>query len=114
MGVSKDQFEEEVLSGERTDYVEDELLEFLADAGSFEVKQSTEVMNLGEKQPIVNITTPGSMENLSDTTLIENVKDKLSSGGTDIQKYQLRVNNSAPLHVVVVRQNYGYRAFVDN
>ena len=62
MGISRDQFVDEIESGDRTDYVEDELLEWLGETADYEVidRSATDKSDFSQ-DGLISVTTPNAL-----------------------------------------------------
>lgn len=110
--MDRTEFEAEVLNGSRTEYVSDDALEFLVASAEFRVidRSAMEKDEISQTE-FVSIALPESADNYSDEDLIGRVKDTVSRGGTDTQKYQMRDDGDAPTVIEIWRHGNGYSAF---
>lgn len=105
--MDRSSFEKHVLSGDRTDYVEENAIHYLRDTAEFRVIDKSALDDFNQ-EPFVSISTTGT--SYSDTELISAVKEKMGIGA-DIQKYEFRHDNE-PVNVIEIwRHSSGYSAF---
>lgn len=103
------EFEEHVLSGDRTEYVDVDAIHYLRDTASFRViDKSAMDKNQIDQTEFVSVSTSG--ESYSDGELIDRVKDAMESTA-DIQKYQFRHGDDPVSHIEIWRHGSGYSAF---
>ena len=111
MGITREQFVDEISSGERTEYVEDELLEWFAENANYEVIERS-ALEASDFSQNAFYSISNSFTKLSeDEELIEKVKSALADGQRDIQKYQLRHGSNIPTKIQIWRSDYGFNAF---
>lgn len=111
--MDRKEFVNKVLTGNRDDYVSDEVLEFFEDTASFRVedKSALEKDEISQTE-FVSVAFLESADNFSDEELIDRVRNKLTGeNSSDIQKYQLRDGGRAPNTVSIWRHGNGYSAF---
>lgn len=108
--MNQTDFEDEVFSGTRSDYVSTEALEYFRNMADYRVIDKS-AMDDADQDKLVSVSLPKSGDNFSDAELISKVQDKLGSGNQDIQKYQLRDGNDTPTVVEIWRHGNGYSAY---
>lgn len=110
--MNQSDFEADVFSGNRDDYVSEAVLEFLKETADFRVIERS-ALDKGDvdQTEFVSVALPESADNYSDEELISEVKEKMTDGQRDVQKYQLRDGDDAPTVVEIWRHGSGYSAF---
>lgn len=111
MGITREQFVDEISSGERTEYVEDELLEWFAEQADYEVVERSALEASDFSQDAFYSVSNSFAKLDTDDELVEKVKSALTDGQRDIQKYQLRHKGEIPTKVQIWRSAYGFNAF---
>lgn len=110
--MDRSDFEHDVLSGGKNDYVGDDVLSFFKDTADFRVVDRSALEKGDVKQTeFISVALPESGDNFSDADLIEKVKEAMVDGSRDIQKYQMRDGDKAPNTVEVWRHGSGFSAF---
>lgn len=110
--MNQSEFEREVFSGSKNDAVSEEALAFLKENADFRVIDKSALNKSDFRQTeFISIALPESGDNYSDAELISEVKEKMTDGQRDIQKYQFRDGSDAPTVVEIWRHGSGYSAF---
>lgn len=112
--MNRDEFESEVLSGTRADYVSDEAKEFFVETADFRVidKSAMEKDQIDQTE-CVSVALPTSGSSVSDEDLIIRVHEALTTT-SDTQKYQLRHNGGVANTIEIWRHGSGFSAFALN
>lgn len=111
MGITREQFVDEISSGDRTEYVEDELLEWFGENAEYEVvERSALKASEFSQDSFLSVTVPAE-NTATDEELVERVQSALATGHRDIQKYQFRHGSDIPTKVQIWRSDYGFKAF---
>lgn len=110
--MDRSDFEHEVLSGDKNDYVGDDVLSFFKDTADFRViERSALEKSAVDQTEFISVALAESVDNFSDSELIEKVKEAMTDGSRDVQKYQMRDGGNAPTTVEIWRHGSGFSAF---
>lgn len=113
--MNQSEFESHIYSGNRTESVDNNALDYfvkdVAEKRNFEV---VELSAMEKDYPLlVNISTnvPDPRNSFDDDYLINDIKERITSGYSDIQKYQLRLDNGdVPDKILIMIHGSGYSA----
>lgn len=108
--MDQNSFENEVFSGAESDYVNQDVLEYLRDSADYRVVDRSATDD-ADQHKLISVSLPTSGDNFSDSELISKVQEKLGSGTQDIQNYQLRDGNEAPTVIEIWRHGSGFSAY---
>lgn len=110
--MNKKDFEKAVLNGDRTDYVNEDVLEYMATQLDFRMvdKSAMEKEDV-DQSACISVSLPQDTSDMLGQELEKRVKESLVDGSRDIQFYQVRHNGKAPTVIEVWRHGSGYSAF---
>lgn len=110
--MDKSDFEHEVLSGGKNEYVGDDVLSFFKDTAEFRVIERS-ALEKGdvEQTEFISVALPESGSNFSDDDLVDKVKEAMTDGARDVQNYQMRDGGQAPNTIEIWRHGSGFSAF---
>jgi hypothetical protein len=110
--MDKTEFESVVINGDRTDYVSDEVLEYMATELDFRtIDRSAMKKEDIDQSACISVSLPQDTSDMLGKELEKRVKESLVDGSRDIQFYQVRHNGKAPTVIEVWRHGSGYSAF---
>lgn len=110
--MTPNEFESRVKDGGRNEYVDEELLKYIATELHFRMvdKPATEKDEIDQSE-LVSVSLPKDTSDMLGKEIEERVKDHLLDGSRDIQFYQLRHNGETPTVIECWRHGSGYSAF---
>lgn len=110
--MNREEFETEILTGDKNDYVSTEALEFFSNTANFNVinRSALEKDSIPQTE-FISIALPRSGVSFSDDELITQVRTMLLDNSRDIQKHQFRYRGYAPESIEIWRHGNGFSAF---